>query len=235
MPDPAERHADTLARWVPLDGRDALDVGCGGGGFLRALGWRGAHAVGLEIDDAQLARARAAGHDDTALRVGRAEALPFPDASFDLVCCLFSFHHFPADVQTRAVAEAARVLRPGGALFVVEPTPDGALTEVIQPIEDETEVRTRSLALLRADAFPGLTLRAETGYEVVRTFRRPEDLISMALDVDPARGAQADNPAVRAEVVARFARLAAPTADSYALSQPCAAFLFDRAAYPRSD
>jgi ubiquinone/menaquinone biosynthesis C-methylase UbiE len=228
--DSTERHVEELERTVPLPGKAVLDVGCGGGGFLRALARRGATVAGVEIDEGQLARARAAGLDESCLHVGRAEALPFADASFDVVCCIFTLHHFPADVQDRAFAEAARVLRPGGALFIVEPTPAGALTEVLKPIEDETEVRTRSIALLRDGATPGLARRSEAAYEVARRFDRAEDLMRMAVDVDPLRAARVDDPAIRAEVQARFARHAEPDGSTFWLRQPCVAVLFERAA-----
>jgi len=228
--DSTERHVDELERSVPLPGRAVLDVGCGGGGFLRALARRGATVAGVEIDEGQLARARASGLDESCLHVGRAEALPFADASFDVVCCIFTLHHFPAEVQGQAFAEAARVLRPGGALFIVEPTPAGALTEVLKPIEDETDVRTGSIALLRDGATPGLARRSEVAYEVARRFDRAEDLMRMAVDVDPLRAARVSDPAIHAEVQARFARHAEPAGDTFWLRQPCVAVLFERAA-----
>ena len=45
-----------------------------------------------------------------------AEALPFEDASFDAVVCVYLFHEMPSDARARAAAEMSRVLAPGGAL-----------------------------------------------------------------------------------------------------------------------
>ena len=49
-----------------------------------------------------------------------AEALPFADASFDLVSCVYLFHELPRRVRERAAAEFARVLRPRGCLVLVD-------------------------------------------------------------------------------------------------------------------
>jgi ubiquinone/menaquinone biosynthesis C-methylase UbiE len=53
------------------------------------------------------------------------ERLPFAAAAFDLVLLFNSLHHVPVDRQGAALAEAARVLRPGGDLLVAEPLAEG--------------------------------------------------------------------------------------------------------------
>lgn len=91
-----------------LPGMRVLDVGCGDGALVDALNGIGATAVGLEIDPALVAAAVRLGLD---VVPGRAEALPFVDASFDaIVCCVV----IPYTDQRLAVREWARVLRPGG-------------------------------------------------------------------------------------------------------------------------
>lgn len=64
----------------------------------------------------QLAKER--GIENVAFIQGDAEALPFPDASFDLVTCRMAAHHFPHPAH--AVREAARVLKPGGRLLLLD-------------------------------------------------------------------------------------------------------------------
>lgn len=93
-----------------LAGRRTLEIGCGAARFSAALAGQGAECVGLDVSDRQLQHARAAGR--VRLVQASADRLPFLDCTFDVV---FSDHGGaswadPADV----VAEAARVLRPGG-------------------------------------------------------------------------------------------------------------------------
>lgn len=104
-----------------LRGRRLLDVGTGDGAYAIEAARRGARVTGLdpqvEMLDAARVRARAAGVD-LSLREGRAEALPFDDASFDVVTAV-TVLCFVAD-PGRAVGEIARVLAPGGRLVLGE-------------------------------------------------------------------------------------------------------------------
>ena len=94
---------------------EVLDVGCGEGRFCRALTAQGIRSVGIDPTEALLAEAkrRDPGGD---YRHGRAEALDFPDASFDLVVSYLTLIDIP-DIS-RAIPEMVRVLRPGGSLLI---------------------------------------------------------------------------------------------------------------------
>lgn len=106
--------------WEPLlrtaaigPGSRVLDVGCGTGELLEHLQERGARASGVDPAPrmVELARARAAGAD---VRSGDFERLPFDDGAFDALLAVNAFQ-FAADEEA-ALAEAGRVLMPGGAL-----------------------------------------------------------------------------------------------------------------------
>jgi SAM-dependent methyltransferase len=142
------RHTEVLAETVPLAGRRALEVGCGDGRLMGWLAARAALAVGLDPDPAQLARAEANRGAGPLVRAV-AERLPFAAAAFDLVLLFNSLHHVPVDRQSAALAEAARVLRPGGDLLVAEPLAGGPWFELMRPLEDETEIRAHAQRALR--------------------------------------------------------------------------------------
>ncbi len=99
-----------------------LDVGCGTGSFLDVLSRRVSSRWeyhGVDISDAAIEIGRQQ-YPDLRLTAADASSLPAPDASFDVVTCYGSWEHFaePKD----AIAEAARVLVPGGWFFAMIPT-----------------------------------------------------------------------------------------------------------------
>ena len=98
-------------------GKDVLEFGCGAAQWSIALTKAGANCVGLDNSARQLEHARTAmaeAHVDFPLVHASAEAVPLPDASFDVVFCDHGAMTF-ADPD-RTVPEAARLLRPGGLL-----------------------------------------------------------------------------------------------------------------------
>lgn len=106
---------ELLERILALSPTSILDVGCGEAELLRAAASAGcAHCAGLEVDDSLVAKHRGQGLD---VRLGRAEALPFPDQSFDVVTFDYVAHHL--EHLQRALLEAARIARV--AVFVLDP------------------------------------------------------------------------------------------------------------------
>jgi ubiquinone/menaquinone biosynthesis C-methylase UbiE len=156
---------DLLAELL-LDARPAtgplrlLEAGCGNARLARQLLERypQAELTSLEVDERQLAKniAEPAQPRLHFIRAG-AEAIPLPDASIDGALMLKSLHHVPLDAMDRALDELARVLKPGGWLYVSEPIYAGALNEIVRLYNDEGTVRAaaqRALdtALARADS-----------------------------------------------------------------------------------
>jgi ArsR family transcriptional regulator len=102
-----------------------LDLGTGTGRLLELFAPLYARAVGVDASTAMLAVARAnldrAGIANAQVRLGDIQHLPFARNSFDVVTIHQVLHYL--DEPERAVAEAARVLRPGGRLLVVDFAP----------------------------------------------------------------------------------------------------------------
>lgn len=104
-----------------------VDVGCGPGTAVRLAARRGARVAGVDPSSTMLRIARLVTPQRAPITWGEgtAEALPVPDGSATVVWALATVHHWQ-DVD-KAVAEARRVLTPGGQLIAIErQSPDGA-------------------------------------------------------------------------------------------------------------
>ena len=124
-----------------LAGKDVVELGCGTAYFSAWLARRGAHPVGVDLTPAQLETARRCQQElgiEFPLVEASAEDVPLPDASFDL-----ALSEYGASIwcePERWIAEAARLLRPGGELvFLVNSTlailcspDDGKVLEQLQ-------------------------------------------------------------------------------------------------------
>ena len=112
-------------------GDRVLEIGCGTGSLLLLVtkAQPTAEVVGLDPDPNALAiarrKARRAGVE-ISLDQGFADALPYPDASFDRVLSSFMFHHLSRDVKEKTLREVRRVLKPGGGFHMVDFAPSGA-------------------------------------------------------------------------------------------------------------
>jgi SAM-dependent methyltransferase len=121
--------------WARVDqltvGADILEYGCAYGDNALRLAATARSATGIDISDVAIekgrARARQRGLANVRLEAMNAEAMDFPDASFDLVFGSGIIHHLDID---RAFAEIARVLRPGGRAVFVEPLGLNPLIEI---------------------------------------------------------------------------------------------------------
>ncbi len=114
-----------LADALPENIGDLLDIGTGTGRMLQLFGGRVDRAVGIDASRDMLAVARAnieaVGLRNCLVRQGDMYSLPWPDGSFDAVTIHQVLHY--ADRPRAAIAEAARVLRPGGRLVVADFAP----------------------------------------------------------------------------------------------------------------
>ncbi|NIA69054.1 methyltransferase domain-containing protein [Pelagibius litoralis] len=148
---PLLKHTAVLREHLALAGARVADVGCGDGGLVRVMTRAGAAVLGIDPGPQQLARARAAEPaGDESYLCAFGEQLPLADASLDAVVYFNALHHVPVEVQGAALDEAARVVRPGGFVYVQEPLAEGTHFALVQPIEDETEVRAQAYEALQA-------------------------------------------------------------------------------------
>jgi ubiquinone/menaquinone biosynthesis C-methylase UbiE len=217
---PRRKHSEVLRQHLPMKGARIADVGCGDGSLARFMTRERARVTGIEPAEHRLARARAAEPvgDETYLK-GIAEHLPFEDESLDGVVFFNSLHHVPVEGQGRALEEAARVLRPGGLVYVQEPLAAGPHFELVRPIEDETEVRAKALEAVAATVAAGLLeqtleLVYDAPYKVVDFEAFKDGVIA----VDETRRPRFE--AMESDLRTAFEVLAERRDDGYWLFQP---------------
>ncbi len=107
-------------------GESVLDVGCGTGTLAITAKWhvgRTGKVIGIDASPEMIARARgkaARTAPDVDFQIAAAEALPFSEATFDVVLSTTMLHCLPEDARRRSVREMRRVLKPGGRLLIVD-------------------------------------------------------------------------------------------------------------------
>jgi ubiquinone/menaquinone biosynthesis C-methylase UbiE/DNA-binding transcriptional ArsR family regulator len=125
--DEREVEAALLQLLPPGAARDLLDIGTGTGRMLEVFGPRVERAIGLDLSREMLSVARVnlerAGLENCVVRQGDMYQLPLAGASVDAVIVHQVLHY--AERPDAAIAEAARVLRPGGRLVMVDFAPHG--------------------------------------------------------------------------------------------------------------
>jgi SAM-dependent methyltransferase len=155
-------------------GTRVLDVATGPGWLAARAARRGASVVGVDIAEAMLARARSA-HPELEFRRADAHALPFADAAFEAVVANFAIMHLSR--PERAIAECARVLRPGGRL---------ALTAWARPAEHRLvgvflDAMAQARAVPPADLPPGPDFFRFADEEAFAAVLRQQHLTSPAV------------------------------------------------------
>jgi len=169
---------DVLDELVPIAGRDIIELGCGAAKLARALLERhpDSKVTGLEVDERQHAKNLASPQPGLRFVAAGAESIPFPDASFDVALMLKSLHHVRLPLLAQALTEVARVLRPGGHLYVSEPVYGGPLNEVTRLFNEEGFVRAAAQAAVDAAVASGLWERmAERRFQMPVCFKDFDD------------------------------------------------------------
>jgi SAM-dependent methyltransferase len=113
---------DLMRSYLDSDGASVLDLGCGEGGAAIAFAQCGAEVTAVDISPRSAMRSLVRSREESGpIRAVCASGieLPFTDGCFDLVICQDVVEHVPSPLDL--AAEIARVLRPGGALYLTAP------------------------------------------------------------------------------------------------------------------
>jgi SAM-dependent methyltransferase len=182
----AQAAGDLLAAVDPRPGSRLLDIGCGPAAWASLVAERGVQLVGMDLSQEMVETARKR-HPTATFEQGDAEALPFADHSFDCAVCNYSINGLPH--PERGVAEALRVLRPGGRYaFVTWCVKEGndlfeitrkAVAAHVETPADEPRAwaPADAEALLRGAGFTHVLARV---LPIVARVSRPEEVLDLA-------------------------------------------------------
>jgi SAM-dependent methyltransferase len=200
-----EDELSLLGDLVPLGGQRIVELGCGNAHLARTLLARfpDSRVTGLEVDERQHAKNLASPQAGLEFVAAGAQAIPFANGSFDLALMLKSLHHVPRDLMAQALGEVARVLRPGGHLYVSEPVFEGPFNELVRLFNDEQVVRAAAQAAVDAALRTGAWEQAaERRFEMPVKFRDFEEFERKLMQ--PTFADHRIDDAKRAKVRAQF-------------------------------
>ena len=221
------KHIDIVAPRVVLENQRVGDIGAGNGDFSRDLAAHGARVLAVEIDQSKVDLAKNEPNDNIDFMVGGGENIPVADSSMDIVFFVFSLHHVPLDLHTDVMLESLRVLRRDGSMIVIDPKPYGDMSEVIQPVEDETHVRTITQHRLDSLESQGaFALNDSFDYIQIRRYKSVDEIIEQVVMVDPKRRARLAQ--AREELTRRFHRLGRSEGEHFTFYQPVAYYHFTK-------
>lgn len=128
--DPTGEFIRNIALAADLDGKAVLEIGCGAGRITRDLASRAREVVAIDPDAAALRRARAQ-VPAASVRFLQASADTYDEQerSFDVAVFSLSLHHVSPGLMDASLLQAARRVRPGGRIVVIEPGDEGTLIE----------------------------------------------------------------------------------------------------------
>ena len=119
-----------LLRQLPPHCTEALDVGCGTGGFSRLLAERSDHVIALDLSPRmiQIARERSNPYRNIDVRIADATAWDFPSERFDCIASIATLHHLPAREMLLKMKTA---LKAGGTLVILDLFQDEGLYDTL--------------------------------------------------------------------------------------------------------
>jgi SAM-dependent methyltransferase len=174
-----------------LGARSVIDMGCGDGAIAEALAGKGFDVTGVEPAADMLVLARRRLPDATLLQ-GCAEDLDAGPATYDVAYFVNSLHHVAEARMRDALLNAARMIRPGGRLLVVEPMPEGSFFCTMRPVEDETAIREAAARTIEALVSEGrLLLHRVQRWDRESRFAGTDDFVACLTRVSPQRAALA--------------------------------------------
>lgn len=144
---------------LPLDNAVVLELGCGKAQHTREIAEKSgaSSVVAMEVDEIQHElNLKITDLPKVVFKRGGAEAIDYPDNSFDVVFMFKSLHHVPVDLMPKAILEIRRVLKPDGLAYISEPVYAGEFNDILRIFHDEEQVRIAAFNACRQAVDQGI-------------------------------------------------------------------------------
>jgi len=174
--DPQGIELVTICRHVDFTEKDVLEVGCGDGRVSAMIAPLVRTFIGIDPELKKLEKAKG-NYTDIDFKQGTGESLGFTDSSFDIVLFTFSLHHQDSSL---ALAEARRVLRPGGSVLIIEPVIEGDMHSLFNIFNQEDE---DIIAAQKAVGRCAMEIETEEAFNIEYLFDGPDDIYDYFFDI----------------------------------------------------
>lgn len=163
-------NVEVIQRFLSLQDKDVVDIGCGALTFTRHLADLGARVLAIDPDPVQAEKNRTADPiPNIKFMESGGDQIPAEDGSIDGVFYSYSLHHIPAAVYPAMFQEVFRVLKPGGFIYTIEPI-DCPLNQVMMLFHNEEVERAAAWNALDELAAPAFESREVVTYHGHRQY-----------------------------------------------------------------
>lgn len=184
--DPKNQFIATILSHCEIRGKELLEIGCGKGRITRDLARHARRVVAIDPDAAALEQARHNNAADNIDYLPMSGSVPVvPGARFDLVLYTLSLHHVPVPEMQESLLGAARLLRDGGIMAVIEPGYQGSFIEAKLRFGAGSgdERPAQDAAIQAMHSLPGWLLEETVLFRTAVLFRDLEDFLTNMLPV----------------------------------------------------
>ena len=124
-----DTYQDHLMQYVPPRPENALEIGCGSGGFTRLLAARASSVFALDLSPEmiRLAKAHSAGYQNIEYQIGDLMQISLPAATFDCIVSIATLHHLPLE---QALLKMKDALNPDGVLIIHDLVADDGILDI---------------------------------------------------------------------------------------------------------
>jgi len=166
---------EKILQHTDLKHKKVLEVGCGAGRISSLIVDKVGTLVAIDPDAGSIGEA-CNSIPGVLFRVGSGENLDFLKSSFDMVIFTLSLHH---QNSKQALKEAAKVLKDGGEIFVIEPTFEGEIQQILSIFHDENQAKQEAQDAIKES---GLYFKQLEKFDARWVFEDKEDLYQSLFD-----------------------------------------------------